>query len=87
MAQGTTKIKAANAAAKEARTNTIKKGVRQLAPKNKTLVQQRQLKKKMHANVSRNLEKMMATRASAVGKLTILSSAVQKDKKDKKGKK
>ncbi|KAI8056698.1 hypothetical protein BDF22DRAFT_667485 [Syncephalis plumigaleata] len=68
---------------------STKKGARVIAPKNSTLIKQKILKKKLSANINRNIETQMATRAGAVGKLTIMRKAMDKSKKDsnkKKGK-
>ncbi|RKP08636.1 hypothetical protein THASP1DRAFT_29568 [Thamnocephalis sphaerospora] len=88
MAQGLVKKANANKAKQQSAKKPLglKKGARTIAPKNTTLIKQKQLKKRLTANINRNIETQMATRAGAVGKLTIMRSAMEK-KDAGKGKK
>ncbi|KAJ1653025.1 hypothetical protein IWQ61_006772 [Dispira simplex] len=90
MAQGNAKLKSAKSAS-SSKTNpkstSLRKGARTITPKHHRLNQQHKIKKKLTANVNRNIERLMATRANAVGKLTIMRTAVKPEsgaKKDKK---
>ncbi|KAJ1992828.1 hypothetical protein H4R33_000875 [Dimargaris cristalligena] len=85
MVQGTKKLKSVKKTASA--PVGIRKGARTIAPKNKTLLQHAKLKKKMNGNVTRNLEHLMATKASAIGKLHVMNSMVKKESKDTKDKK
>ncbi|TPX71538.1 hypothetical protein SpCBS45565_g01001 [Spizellomyces sp. 'palustris'] len=62
-----------------------------IAPKSKTLITQKNLQKKLAAKAIVQTEQLMAARAGATGKLTIMKSVAQKAKaeqdKAKKGKK
>ncbi|CAO3677095.1 unnamed protein product [Umbelopsis vinacea] len=64
-----------------------KKGTKVIAPKQKTLVKQKQITKKLSAGINRNIERQMAVKAGAVGKLTIMKkladegAAASKDKR------
>ncbi|KAK9761436.1 hypothetical protein K7432_013662 [Basidiobolus ranarum] len=43
-----------------------------IPPKKQTLVKQRKVQQKLTSNINKNIETIMATRAGAVGKLTIM---------------
>lgn len=45
---------------------------RAIAPKNQTLIQQKKLQKKLSTSINDNIERTMASRAGATGKLTIM---------------
>ncbi|ORX87669.1 hypothetical protein BCR32DRAFT_274279 [Anaeromyces robustus] len=69
MPQGTLKKKASKS--KAIKKVTPKRGVR-IAPKKNTLIKQNKLKKKLTAKSTASIEKNMASKAAAVGKLTIM---------------
>ncbi|RKP27581.1 hypothetical protein SYNPS1DRAFT_20925 [Syncephalis pseudoplumigaleata] len=88
MVQGLVKKANANKAkqAQAKKPGSARKGARVIAPKNTTLIKQKLLQKKLSANINRNIETQMATRAGAVGKLTIMRSSMDASKKGGKGK-
>ncbi|OUM60320.1 hypothetical protein PIROE2DRAFT_13937 [Piromyces sp. E2] len=69
MVQGALKQKSSKS--KAIKKVVPKRGVR-IAPKKKTLIKQNKLKKKLTANSTQFIEKNMAAKAAAVGKLTIM---------------
>ncbi|CDS03695.1 hypothetical protein LRAMOSA01096 [Lichtheimia ramosa] len=63
---------------------------RTIAPKQATLVKQRKLQKQLTAKINNNIERQMAVKANAVGKLTVmkkLAESQQDTSSKKKGKK
>ncbi|KAG0044278.1 hypothetical protein BGZ83_010479 [Gryganskiella cystojenkinii] len=53
-------------------TGLLRKGARSYAPKNNVLIKQKSTQKKLSAQINKNIETVMATRAGATGKLTIM---------------
>ncbi|KAF7729538.1 hypothetical protein EC973_004212 [Apophysomyces ossiformis] len=89
MAQGGLKKSAGPAKKKtHKKQEKMRKGSRQIAPKQTTLVKQRALEKKLTAQINKNIEKQMSVKANAVGKLTIMKKLAEEtataDKKNKK---
>ncbi|KAF9941730.1 hypothetical protein BGZ65_001738 [Modicella reniformis] len=74
MAQKT--IKKSNVTKDSVKKNTgvLRKGARTYAPKNNVLIKQKTTQKKLSAQINKNIETVMATRAGATGKLTIMKS-------------
>ncbi|KAI9594252.1 hypothetical protein BDF19DRAFT_423674 [Syncephalis fuscata] len=83
MVQGLVKKANTNRAkqAQSKKPTSSRKGARVIAPKNKVLVKQKVLQKKLSANINRNIETQMATRAGAVGKLTIMRKSMDPSKR------
>ncbi|RKP13617.1 hypothetical protein BJ684DRAFT_9814, partial [Piptocephalis cylindrospora] len=57
-----------------------------IAPKKTALVKQEKMRKRMTAQINKNVEQQMATKAGAVGKLTIMKSFALPDGKVGRGK-
>ncbi|ORX96411.1 hypothetical protein K493DRAFT_407248 [Basidiobolus meristosporus CBS 931.73] len=57
------------------KTTKPKRGI-VIPPKKQTLVKQKNVQKKLTSNINKNIETIMATRAGAVGKLTIMKGYV-----------
>ncbi|KAF9581212.1 hypothetical protein BGW38_001859 [Lunasporangiospora selenospora] len=53
-------------------TGLLRKGARTYAPKNNVLIKQKTTAKKLSAQINKNIETVMATRAGSTGKLTIM---------------
>ncbi|ORY91273.1 hypothetical protein BCR43DRAFT_527872 [Syncephalastrum racemosum] len=91
MVQGSLK-KVSNPAAKkksQQKPGKMKKGARSIAPKQPKLVKERKLQKQLSAKINDNIERQMAVKAGAVGKLTLMkkvadSAKAATDKKKKK---
>ncbi|KAI9290268.1 hypothetical protein BC943DRAFT_313622 [Umbelopsis sp. AD052] len=87
MAQGQLKKSKAPANKSVKNLSKPKKGARVIAPKQRTLVKQKGISKKLSASINNNIERQMAVKAGAVGKLTIMkkladeAAATSKDKK------
>ncbi|KAG4108560.1 hypothetical protein H8356DRAFT_1267826 [Neocallimastix lanati (nom. inval.)] len=79
MVQGALKKKSSKS--KSIKKVVPKRGVR-IAPKKNTLIKQRKLQKKLTSKSTQNIEKNMAAKAAAVGKLTIMKP--KKDEKEEK---
>ncbi|KAF9081002.1 hypothetical protein BGX29_009442 [Mortierella sp. GBA35] len=60
--------------AKKQNTGLLRKGARSYAPKSNVLIKQKSTQKKLSAQINKNIETVMATRAGATGKLTIMKS-------------
>ncbi|KAI9472085.1 MAG: hypothetical protein EXX96DRAFT_582830 [Benjaminiella poitrasii] len=61
-----------------------KKGARTIAPKKTSLIKQEAMNKKLTAEINKNIERQMAVKADAVGKLTIMKKlANEKAAEDK----
>ncbi|KAF9969452.1 hypothetical protein BGZ73_008196 [Actinomortierella ambigua] len=58
--------------AKKQGTGIVKKGARAVAPKKNVLVKQLATQKKLSAQINKNIETVIAARAGATGKLTIM---------------
>ncbi|KAG0253938.1 hypothetical protein BGZ95_006174, partial [Linnemannia exigua] len=59
---------------KKKNTGLLRKGARDYAPKHNVLIKQKSTQKKLSAQINKNIETVMATRAGATGKLTIMKS-------------
>ncbi|KAK3827440.1 MAG: hypothetical protein J3Q66DRAFT_320270 [Benniella sp.] len=59
---------------KKTNTGVLRKGARSYAPKSDVLIKQKSTQKKLSAQINKNIETVMATRAGATGKLTIMKS-------------
>ncbi|KAG0246753.1 hypothetical protein BG011_002356 [Mortierella polycephala] len=59
---------------KKQATGLLRKGARSYAPKHNVLIKQKTTQKKLSAQINKNIETVMATRAGATGKLTIMKS-------------
>ncbi|KAF9920574.1 hypothetical protein FBU30_009564 [Linnemannia zychae] len=59
---------------KKNNTGILRKGARTFAPKSNVLIKQKSTQKKLSAQINKNIETVMATRAGATGKLTIMKS-------------
>ncbi|KAG0348021.1 hypothetical protein BG004_006315 [Podila humilis] len=57
---------------KKQNTGMLRKGGKSYAPKNNVLIKQKSTQKKLSAQINKNIETVMATRAGATGKLTIM---------------
>ncbi|KAF8926141.1 hypothetical protein CPB97_004872 [Podila verticillata] len=57
---------------KKQNTGLLRKGARAYAPKSNVLIKQKTTQKKLSAQINKNIETVMATRAGATGKLTIM---------------
>lgn len=55
--------------------SVLKRGARVIPPKNRALVKQKIVSKRLSASINKNIEHVMASRAKATGKLTIMKSA------------
>ncbi|KAG0234922.1 hypothetical protein B0O80DRAFT_426243 [Mortierella sp. GBAus27b] len=67
-------IKKSNVSKDSVKKNTglLRKGARTYAPKKNVLIKQKSTQKKLSAQINKNIETVMATRAGATGKLTIM---------------
>ncbi|KAF9135402.1 hypothetical protein BGW39_003199 [Mortierella sp. 14UC] len=59
---------------KKQNTGLLRKGARSYAPKSNVLIKQKSTQKKLSAQINKNIETVMATRAGATGKLTMMKS-------------
>ncbi|KAF9164268.1 hypothetical protein DFQ27_000330 [Actinomortierella ambigua] len=59
-------------AVKKQGTGIVKKGARAIAPKKSVLVKQAATQKKLSTQINKNIENVIAARAGATGKLTIM---------------
>ncbi|KAG0371375.1 hypothetical protein BC939DRAFT_449709 [Gamsiella multidivaricata] len=57
---------------KKQNSGLLRKGARSYAPKSNVLIKQKSTQKKLSAQINKNIETVMATRAGATGKLTIM---------------
>ncbi|KAG9320350.1 hypothetical protein KVV02_002083 [Mortierella alpina] len=57
---------------KKQNTGLLRKGARAYAPKSNVLIKQKSTQKRLSAQINKNIETVMATRAGATGKLTIM---------------
>ncbi|KAI7898225.1 uncharacterized protein BX663DRAFT_525639 [Cokeromyces recurvatus] len=64
-----------------------KKGARTIAPKKASLIKQQAMNKKLTAEINKNIERQMAVKADAVGKLTIMKKLADEKLADDKSKK
>ncbi|KAG0228877.1 hypothetical protein BGW42_001887 [Actinomortierella wolfii] len=64
-------------AVKKQTSGIVKKGGRSVAPKKSSLVKQRATQKKLTAQINKNIETVMAARAGATGKLTIMKKVAE----------
>ncbi|KAI9225319.1 MAG: hypothetical protein DHS80DRAFT_33824 [Piptocephalis tieghemiana] len=85
MAQGQV-LKSKKKVTPSTKKKAVTRGARHIAPKKTILVKQEKLRKKMTAQINKNVEQQMATKAGAVGKLTIMKNLVQSDSKAGRGK-
>ncbi|KAJ2963785.1 hypothetical protein NQZ79_g1239 [Umbelopsis isabellina] len=87
MAQGQLKKTKAPANKNVKNLSKPKKGAKVIAPKQKVLVKQKQIVKKLSASINRNIERQMAVKAGAVGKLTIMKKLADEGAEASKDKK
>ncbi|KAG9067721.1 hypothetical protein KI688_011308 [Linnemannia hyalina] len=59
---------------KKQNTGLLRKGARSYAPKSNMLIKQKSTQQRLSAQINKNIETVMATRAGATGKLTIMKS-------------
>ncbi|KAJ8651731.1 hypothetical protein O0I10_012698 [Lichtheimia ornata] len=89
MVQGSLKKNAGGQKKGPRKVQQPKKGARTIAPKQATLVKQRKLQKQLTAKINNNIERQMAVKANAVGKLTVMKKLAESQDAStkKKGKK